>query len=232
MTSPSASKSACIIGASRGLGLGLARRLAEKGYTVFATQRSHSAELADAAAASDGAIKVHEMDVTDAASIAALAQAIPAGSLDILVLNAGVYGGGEQDLADLTRDNVADILMTNAVCPARAAVGLLPSMKDGGTIGMMSSKMGSIDDSSGGSNLYRLSKVGQNMLSRSLFEKHARPRGIGVISLHPGWVQTDMGGPNALIDVDTSVSGMIDVLEAEREPRHAFLAYDGQAVPW
>jgi len=227
-----ADKAALIIGASRGIGLGLTQELASRGYRVFATQRSHSADLADAAAASDGAITVHEADVTDAASIAALADTIADDSLDIMVLNAGVYGGQDQALMDLNRDNVADIVMTNAVGPVQSAATLMPLVRKGGSVGMMSSKMGSIDDSSGGSNLYRLSKVAQNMLARSLFEKHAKSRDIAVLSLHPGWVQTDMGGPNALITVDQSVKGMADLLSADRAAEHQFLAYDGQDVGW
>lgn len=225
-------KTACIIGASRGIGLGLARQFAAQGYTVHATQRSHSEELARSVKDSGGAIQLHHVDVTDSDSVAALASKIPAGTLDVLVMNAGVYGGSDQALDDLARGNVADIIMTNAVCPMQAAVTLMPAMKQGGSIGMMSSKMGSISDSSGGSNLYRLSKVSQNMLARSLFEKHAKDRSISVLSLHPGWVQTDMGGPNALIDVDTSVTGMIALLEAERPAEHRFLAYDGSEVGW
>ena len=206
-------KAACIIGASRGIGLGLAQHLADKGYRVFATERSDSEELHDAAKDSDGAISVHKADVTDASSIAAVRDEIGDATLDILVLNAGVYGGDGQAIPELTRDKVADILMTNAVGPAQSALTLLDCVKDGGTVGMMTSKMGSIANSSGGTNLYRMSKVAQNMLSRSLFEKHAKPRGISVLSLHPGWVQTDMGGPNALITVDESVSGLIERLE-------------------
>lgn len=227
-----ADKTACIIGASRGLGLGLVKHLADKGYEVYATQRSHGLALTELAAEQSGAVHIHQLDVTDEASVAELAKAIPAGKLDLLVMNPGVYGGSDQSLEDLTRDNVADIMMTNAVCPAQAVIALLPAMKDGAVIGMMSSKMGSIADSSGGANLYRLSKVSQNMLSRSLFENHARERGISVISLHPGWVKTDMGGPNALIDVETSVAGMVSVLEAERQTEHRFIAYDGTEVPW
>ncbi len=227
-----ADRTACIIGASRGLGLGLVKHLAERGYEVYATQRSLGLALTELAAEHSGAVHIHQLDVTDAASVAELAKAVPAGSLDMLVMNPGVYGGPEQDLEDLTRDNVANMLMTNAVYPAQAVIALLPAMKDGAVIGMMSSKMGSIADSSGGANLYRLSKVCQNMLSRSLFETHAREHGMSVISLHPGWVKTDMGGPNALIDVETSVSGMVSLMEAERQPEHRFIAYDGTEVPW
>lgn len=225
-------KTACIFGASRGIGLGLVRHLAGRGYRVHATRRSPAPELEELAAGSGGAITVHQADVTDSAAVAQLAETIGKGQLDILVMNAGVYGGSQQALDQLTRDDVADILMTNAVCPIQAAVALMPCMKQGGTIGMMSSKMGSIDDSSGGVNLYRLSKVAQNMLGRSLFEQHAKGRGVAVLSLHPGWVQTDMGGPNALITVGQSVEGMIALLEAERPAEHRFLAYDGAEVPW
>lgn len=225
-------KTAIIIGASRGIGLGLAKELASRGYKVIASERSESADLHEAAEAHKPAIEIVRCDVTDKDSVAGLKGKCAEGSVDLLVMNAGVYGGSGQALEDLTRDNVADILMTNAVGPVQAALELLPLIRKGGTIAMMSSKMGSIDDSSGGVNLYRLSKVSQNMLARSLFASHAQERGVGVLSLHPGWVQTDMGGPNALIDVETSVNGMLDVLEAETQPRHAFIAYDGSTVPW
>ncbi|RJY09720.1 SDR family NAD(P)-dependent oxidoreductase [Aurantiacibacter aquimixticola] len=225
-------KTAIVIGASRGIGLGLARELADRGYKVIATERSQSEGLRDAAAKYEPQIEIATCDVTEKDSVAGLTGKCDEGSVDLLIVNAGIYGGDDQALDDLTRESVADILETNAVGPAQAALALLPLVKDGGTIGMMSSKMGSIDDSSGGVNLYRLSKVSQNMLSRSLFENHAKARGVGVISLHPGWVQTDMGGPNAMLDVKTSVIGMLDLLEAESEPRHIFLAYDGSTVPW
>lgn len=225
-------KTAIVIGASRGLGLGLTQELARRGYKVIATERSTSPDLHDVAKANAPLVEVVKCDVTDEAAVAGIASACEERSVDLLVMNPGVYGGDAQGIEDLTRDNVADIVMTNAVAPAQAALALLPLMKQGGTIAMMSSKMGSIDDSSGGTNLYRLSKVSQNMLARSLFAKHAEEHGVGVISLHPGWVRTDMGGPNGLIDVETSVNGMLNLLEAETTPRHAFLAYDGTEVPW
>lgn len=226
------SKTAIIIGASRGIGLGFAKHLVERGYQVIATQRSRSDELHAAAEASEGAITIANCDVTDIASVEALAGRVEQGALDLLIMNAGIMGERPQPLDALTRDNVADIVHTNATAPIQAALALLPLMRDGGTIAMLTSKMGSIDDSSGGANLYRVSKTAQNIFARSLFEEHAKDRGVSVLSLHPGWVQTDMGGPNALIDVDTSVSGMLDVIEAETGPRHVFLDYAGNTVPW
>ncbi|WP_271078890.1 SDR family NAD(P)-dependent oxidoreductase [Aurantiacibacter sp. MUD61] len=225
-------KTAIIIGASRGIGLGFAKHLVDRGYRVIATERSRSDDLHAAAEASDGAITIANCDVTDMASVKALGDHVEAGALDLLIMNAGIMGERPQPLDALTRENVADIVHTNATAPIQAALTLLPQLKEGGTIAMLTSKMGSIDDSSGGVNLYRVSKAAQNIFARSLFEEHAKDRGVGVLSLHPGWVQTDMGGPNALIDVDTSVSGMLDVIESESEPRHVFLAYDGSPVPW
>ncbi|MFB0612931.1 SDR family NAD(P)-dependent oxidoreductase [Aurantiacibacter poecillastricola] len=225
-------KTAIVIGASRGIGLGLTKELARRGYKVIATQRGESEGLREAARQYEPAIEIAKCDVTDKNSVAGLKGKCGDGSVDLLIVNAGVWGPQDQSLEDLDREKMADIIETNAIGPAHAALALLPLLKKGGTVGMMTSKMGSIADSSGGTNYYRVSKVAQNMLSRSLFEQHAKDRGVGVLSLHPGWVQTDMGGPNALIDVDTSVNGLLDVLENESEPRHAFIAYDGQTVPW
>ena len=225
-------RSVLIIGASRGIGLGLAHEFAGRGWRVFASQRSPSDALAEASDKSGGRIEIVTADVTDDASIAALADTIEPESLDALVLNAGVSGPGDQSIPAMGRDDAADILMTNAIGPARAAVALMPLLREDATLGMMSSKMGSIDDSSGGSNHYRISKVAQNMLARSVFEQHARPRGIAVLSLHPGWVQTDMGGPNALISVEESARGLADLLEQQREARHLFLSWDGASIGW
>ena len=224
-------KTAIIIGASRGIGLGLVKELASRGYRVIATERSDSTEL-HAVAAAHSAIDIHKCDVTDDGSVAALKAHLGDGSVDLLIVNAGVYGPNDQSLDALNRESVADIIEVNALGPIKAAAMLLPAMKDGSTIGMLTSKMGSIEDSSGGANHYRLSKVAQNMLARSLFENHTRARGIGVISQHPGWVQTAMGGPHAPIDVATSTRGIVDVLEGENAPRHAFLNYDGTEIGW
>ena len=225
-------KTAIVIGASRGIGLGFAHHLATRGYRVIATERSHSEALHRVVDGSNGTVTITRCDVTEVASVTALANHAQAGSVDLLIVNAGIYGERPQGLEDLSRENVANIVHTNATASIQAALTLLPLVKQGGTIGMLTSKMGSIDDSSGGSNLYRVSKTAQNIFARSLFEEHAKERGVGVLSLHPGWVQTDMGGPHAHIDVDTSVTGMLDVLESETTARHAFCNYDGSLIPW
>jgi NAD(P)-dependent dehydrogenase (short-subunit alcohol dehydrogenase family) len=221
---------ALIIGASRGIGLGLAEELAERGWHVYASQRQPSDHLARAV--EDAEIEVVTADVTDPATLEALAGQIEPGSLDVVLVNAGIIGGENQSAASATAEEVSEIMMTNAVGPAHAAKLMLPLLRDGGTLAFTTSRMGSIAESSGGYDLYRMSKAAQNILARGIFEQEAKQRGIAVLSLHPGWVQTDMGGPAAHLTVDESVAGLADVLEAEQALAHRFLAYDGSEIPW
>jgi NAD(P)-dependent dehydrogenase (short-subunit alcohol dehydrogenase family) len=225
-----AGRRALIIGASRGIGLGLAEELARRGWHVFASQRSPSDGLAQAAKA--GAIEIVTADVTDVDSLKALAGRIDQGSLDVVLVNAGIIGGEHQAVEQASADEVAHVMMTNAVGPARAGKLLLPLLRDGGTLAFTTSKMGSIAESSGGFDLYRMSKAAQNILARGISEQDAKARGIAVLSLHPGWVQTDMGGAAATLTVEQSVTGLADVLEAEHPAEHRFLAYDGSEIPW
>jgi NAD(P)-dependent dehydrogenase (short-subunit alcohol dehydrogenase family) len=221
---------ALIIGASRGIGLGLADELAARGWHVFASQRKESEGLA--LAAEDAEIEVVTADVTNPASIAALTRQIEPGSLDVVLVNAGIMGSESQSADSASSGDVAEIMMTNAVGPARAAKQLLPLLRDGGTLAFTTSRMGSIAESSGGYDLYRMSKAAQNILAKGLFEQQAKAREIAVLSLHPGWVQTDMGGPAAHLTIAQSVGGLADVLEADHAPAHRFLAYDGSEIPW
>jgi NAD(P)-dependent dehydrogenase (short-subunit alcohol dehydrogenase family) len=221
---------ALIVGASRGIGLGLAEELAARGWHVFASQRSRSEGLTQAA--EDNEIEVVTCDVTDPASVEALAGRIEPGSLDVVLVNAGIMGSERQSAATATAAEVTEIMMTNAVGPARAARVLLPLLRDGGTLAFTTSRMGSIAESSGGYDLYRMSKAAQNMLARGLFEQEAKRRGIAVLSLHPGWVQTDMGGATAPLTVSQSVSGLANVLEAGHPAEHRFLDYRGVEIAW
>jgi NAD(P)-dependent dehydrogenase (short-subunit alcohol dehydrogenase family) len=225
-----ADRRALIVGASRGIGLGLAEELAARGWHVYATQRGPSEGLTQAA--EDAEIDVVTADVTDPASIAALTGAIEAGSLDAILVNAGIIGAESQSVSSASADEVSEIVMTNAVGPARSARTLLSLLRDGGILAFTTSRMGSIADSSGGYDLYRMSKAAQNILARGIFEQDAKRRGIAVLSLHPGWVQTEMGGPAAPLTVGESVRGLADVLAAEHLAEHRFLAYDGSEIPW
>jgi len=225
-----AERRALIIGASRGIGLGLAQELAARGWHVFASERRPGEALAEAAMGAP--IDVVRADVTDSESLATLASGIHERSLDVVLVNAGIIGGDHQQVEEASTDEVTHVIMTNAVGPARAAKLMLPLLRDGGTLAFMTSRMGSVADSSGGFDLYRMSKAAQNILARGIFEQNAKARGIAVLSLHPGWVQTDMGGAGATLSVAESVRGLADVLEREHGQGHRFLAHDGREIPW
>ncbi len=220
-------KTIFILGASRGIGLGLAREFLGRGWRVVASERSHSDDLH---AIDDQSLRIVTCDVTAPETYADLG--FEDGELDALVINAGISGARHQASERASRDEVAEVMMTNAFGPARAAKTLLPKLKPGGTLGVMSSLMGSIEDSSGGYELYRTSKVALNMLAKGIAEQDAGPRRIEVLALHPGWVRTDMGGPDAKLTVEQSVTGLADVIEAAGEGGFRFVDYSGERLAY
>jgi NAD(P)-dependent dehydrogenase (short-subunit alcohol dehydrogenase family) len=222
-------QAAMIIGASRGIGLALAREFAARGWHVIASERSRSASLHELAAASDGRVEIVTADVTDRSSIAAPTASQPA-TFDVVLVNAGIYDGRSVNEAEDA--DVAHIMLTNTTGPIRTGRALLPLLRAGGRLGFTTSLMGSITDSSGGAELYRMSKAAQNILARGLFEQEAKALGVAVLSLHPGWVKTDMGGDNAPVSVEDSARGLADVLGAPQPLAHRFLDFRGRELPW
>ena len=216
------SKTILIVGASRGIGLGLAKEFKARGWHVIATERSRSDDLH----AVDG-VRVETMDVTDPKTFESFDTEV-----DAVIVNAGITGASHQSALEATADEVAQVMMTNAFGPAHLAKALLPKIKDGGTLAFMSSLMGSIEDSSGGYELYRTSICALNMLAKGISEQDAGPRGIATLSLHPGWVQTDMGGPNAHITVDESVKGLADVVESASGGEFRYVDYTGKDLQY
>ncbi|MBX7458950.1 SDR family NAD(P)-dependent oxidoreductase [Qipengyuania sp. 1NDH17] len=214
------SKHILIVGASRGIGLGLAEEFKSRGWQVTGTERSQSDELH----ALEG-VDVATLDVTDPSTFDI------EGEFDAVIVNAGITGAKHQSSEKATSDEVAKVMMTNAFGPAHLGKKLLPQIKEGGSLSFMSSLMGSIEDSSGGYELYRTSKTAQNMLAKGIAEQDAKERGVAVLSLHPGWVQTDMGGPNAKITVEESAKGLADVVE-NASAGYAYVDYTGKALPF
>ena len=176
---------ALIIGASRGLGLGLAKELVARGWTVAGTVRKE----ADRAALEATGAACHLADMTDKASIARLGSGSGA-KLDLLFVNAGISEPADFDAID--EAGIGHLFMTNAVAPVRAALALLDAVKPDGTIAFMSSRMGSVSlTNAEGKAMYRASKAALNTLTRAMLARFGdRP----VLSFHPGWVATDMGG--------------------------------------
>ena len=214
------SKNVLIVGASRGIGLGLAKEFKSRGWDVTGTERSQSKELH----ALDG-VTITRIDVTDPSTFDV------DGEFDAVIVNAGITGAKHQSSEQATADEVAEVMMTNAFGPAHLGKKLLPQIKEGGSLSFMSSLMGSIEDSSGGYELYRTSKTAQNMLAKGIAEQDAGERGVAVLSLHPGWVQTDMGGPNAHITVEESAKGLADVIE-NASGGYAYVDYTGKELPF
>ena len=216
-----------IIGASRGIGLELARQLAGVGERVIATSRRPSAELS----AIDGVDARDGVDVTQPETIRALARSVGPATIDRLWMVAGVLKGVSLD--SFEADVVREQFEINALGTLSATIQLLPCLKDGSKIALLTSRMGSIaDNTSGGSYGYRMSKAALNIAGRSL-SIDLKPRGIAVAILHPGWVRTDMTSGNGLIDAEESARGLIARLEElSLESSGKFLHQSGEELPW
>ena len=219
-----------IIGASRGIGLGLAQEFVGRGWTVTATVRD--AGKADALRGL-GKVGLETVDIADAASSAGLAERLGGKTFDAVVINAGV-SGPQASPKGVDHDAFADLFVTNSLAPVRIAEMLVKLVKpQTGAIGFMTSQLGSVaNNTGGGMELYRASKAALNSFTRSFSARH-RDKGLSILSLHPGWVKTDMGGPGADIDVATSVKGLADVVEkALGAHQEAYLDYAGNELPW
>jgi len=226
-----------ITGANRGLGLEFCQQYAAAGDQVIAAcRRPGQAEQLQALAGRYANIEIQTLDVADFSQIDALAQKLADRKIDVLLNNAGVYGDqAGRGFGQLDYQTWAGVLAVNVMAPLKLAEAFLPQVQrsDKRLIVALSSLMGSMtDNTSGGSILYRSSKAGLNAALKSL-SIDLRPAAVGVLILHPGWVRTDMGGPNGLIDVQESVSGMSNVIDKfNLADTGRFVKYDGSALPW
>jgi NAD(P)-dependent dehydrogenase (short-subunit alcohol dehydrogenase family) len=230
-----AEKTALIVGASRGLGLGLAKELYGRGWRVIGTRRSPASDkgLQALADASGGKVSVETLDVRDAAAVDAFAGRMKDRTFDLVFVNAGI-SGPHKDLADVTAEEVADLFVTNVLAPVRLAQQLADRVREGdGVIAFMTSGLGSVSsDFSFGLILYPASKAALNRLTRD-FIHTLGDRKLTVLSMHPGWVRTDMGGPDAPLSIEESCKGMVDVVEAKAGAgEHGFYGHDGKVMPW
>ncbi len=228
---------ALIVGANRGLGLGLARELLGRGYDLIATARSpdKAGELSALAAANPGRVTIERLDMNDLAQLDGFAARVAGKVLDVLFVNAGVSGPAHKDGMQATAEEMGALMFTNAVAPIRLARHLLGNVReDTGVIAFMSSVMGSVADNlAGTSELYRASKAALNSMTRGFYNAGLGGRRITVLSLHPGWVRTDMGGPSAAVGIEESVKGLADVLAAQKGTHaHRFLDYRGEPIAW
>jgi len=222
-----------ITGVSRGIGLGLARQFLERGFRVIGTYRGGpSSELVKLAGSAN--LSLVEVELTDESAIATLSASLANQPIDILINNAGVLGPENQSLAALDVAGWLHTFAVNSIAPLLVSRALLPNLALSANprIATLSSQMGSLASTGTGMYAYRSSKAAVNKVMQTL-SVELQEQGISVCLFHPGWVKTDMGGPNAEITVRTSAAGIADqISRLSMEDTGKFLTWDGEPLAW
>lgn len=222
------SSKALIIGASRGIGLGVVNVLTERGWQVTATTR-------DAVpAGSPESAEWVKLDINNPDQRKAVKDALSENTFDLIFINAGAFGPASQDVNQASDDEIVRLFMTNTFSPVRCATELLPLLKpETGVLALMTSELASLNENEVATYpLYSASKAALNMLTRPLKEETDK-HGQTLLSVHPGWVQTDMGGENATLTIEQSTTGIADVFEKWRgKGGHHFVEYSGRELRW
>ena len=223
-----------LIGASRGLGLALAKEWAQGGWQVVATVRGAGrTALHEFAETSAVQIEIESVDVTDPAQITALRDRLADRTFDMLFVNAGVTNQPEGTVAETSDEEFVRVMVTNALSPLRAIEALQDLVEPAGTIGVMSSGQGSVANNvNGGHEVYRGSKAALNTFMRSYAARHdGEPRTL--VLMAPGWVRTDMGGSGARLGIDESIPNVVKTLDGlQGSPGLHYVDYLGRTVAW
>lgn len=231
--------SVLITGSNRGLGLEWTRQLVEDGWRVYATcRRPESAEELNRLQVNYADnLSVHRLDVTRPEEMSALVRDLGERPIDMLLNNAGTYFEKYRDepLGSLNYENWEETFRVNTLGPVRMCEAFIEHLLAGEMrlVVAISSHMGSIADiGAGGDYAYRSSKSALNAAMKGLSHE-LQPHGITVVMLHPGWVRTRMGGPDAPYTPRESVQGMRRILERVRpEDSGRFFRFDGSILPW
>ena len=229
-----------ITGANRGIGLQLVKHYCQTYQSqgqIYATFRDEHQQLLECSKSYPN-LTLIRLDVANVESIAKLQRSMTGISLNVLINNAGVYGDSSHQFGQTNQqhlDTWHHTFAINTIAPLLITEALIKNLQfsESAKVAFITSKMGSIaDNQSGGSYIYRSSKAALNAVIKSL-SVDLQPLNISVAAIHPGWVRTRMGGPNGLIDVETSVNGISQVI-TELTPNNSgqFFNYDGQAIAW
>ena len=225
-----------ITGANRGLGLGFVKSFLAKNINVICTTRNiaGSKDLLECKKKYPNNLEILELDLLEENSENTLSDLLSDKPVDIFINNAGV-GNSNQRFGVVSSKPWLELLKVNLIAPLTFTQAIIENIKKGSDkkIYFLSSQLGSIgDNTSGGMYIYRSSKTALNQVVKSL-SVDLKPIGITVISLHPGWVKTDMGGPNAPVSIYESVKGMMKVIDTtDIGNTGTFLNYDGKELPW
>ena len=225
-----------ITGSNRGIGLELVAQYLDRGDTVFATCRDpQGADKLNYLKTGNPHLQVMQLDVSKSESFAGFAAGLNDKAIDVFINNAGVYGPRSARFGEVTEQDWLPVFQVNTIAPLLLTQALIGNFKRGTDCKLIyvTSKMGSIEDNtSGASYIYRSSKTALNQVVKSLAADLAAD-GLTSVVIHPGWVKTDMGGSNALIDTATSVSGMMSVIDnLASTDSGKFFNYDGKPIPW
>jgi NAD(P)-dependent dehydrogenase (short-subunit alcohol dehydrogenase family) len=226
--------STLITGANRGLGFEFARQYLADGWQVYAACRD-PASASELRRLAEDKLRILAMDLTDPASIRAAATELDGQAIDLLLNNAGIIGPRGQTIGNIDYEAWAEVLAVNTMGPMRVSEAFVEHVasSERKLIVTLTSGMGSIaDNTSGGSIVYRSSKAAVNMVVRSLTIDLA-PRGITCVVVNPGWVRTDMGGPNASLEPSESISALRRLIATfGPEQSGKFFNHTGREYPW
>lgn len=227
-------KTLLIIGASRGLGFALAEEYLRRDWTVVATERAaQNSRLRVLAQTFAASLEIETLDILQPEQIAALKGRLAARKFDMLFVNAGVKNDDRETIADVSTEEFARVMITNALSPMRVVEALQDLVAIDGTIAIMSSGQGSVANNlNGGYEVYRGSKAALNTFMRSYAARHSGEQRT-LLLLAPGWVRTDMGGPNARLTIEESIPSLARTIESQNgKSGLQYLDYLGRQVPW
>jgi NAD(P)-dependent dehydrogenase (short-subunit alcohol dehydrogenase family) len=234
MPTLSSDKRLLLIGASRGLGFALAEEYLKRGWHVVATERVRAtSKLRTLLRASDGRLEIETVDIDYPDQVAGLRARLGTRKFDMLFVNVGVTNDGGKAINDVSTDEFVRVMTTNALSPMRVIEALQSLVLPSGTIGIMSSGRGSVaNNDNGHEEVYRSSKAALKMFMRSFAARHSGdPRTL--LLMAPGWVRTDLGGPQARLSIEESIPNLANTMDAQAgKAGLQYLDYLGRKVPW